>query len=176
MDKGVNVNYLRRYIHKVTIWHIRIAALGLLVVFVGVGAQLLVNAIASDSGSFNVKVGAYDTRSRMADGNWTHPGACAVNNAQFPFGTVIALYTSDGTLSRQCTAEDTNKALGYNSIELAMPGDYVGALRWGVRTLLAQIVRWGWGSATPPNPLSAPSPGLWAPLQQRQPVRYSHAS
>lgn len=171
------MNYVRRLVHTLTIWHIRIAVLGILVAFVGVGALVLVNAVASDSGLLNVNVGAYDQQGRMADGNWTYPGACAVDKTQFPFGTIIALYNRDGSFNRQCTAEDTSESIGYNSIALAMPGDHTGALRWGARTLLAQIVRWGWGSATPPGPISVPlSPHMLLPIQPPRQQRHSQAS
>ena len=135
-------------------WRIRIVALGFIVLVVGGGSQVLVNAFAADAdtdaGLAAVKVSAYAINGRMADGNWTYLGACAVETAQFPLGSIIALYNTDGTFNRQCTAEDTG-AIGYGRIDLAMPGDETGALRWGVRDLLARAIRYGWGSGSAPN-------------------------
>src|SRR5579859_6675137 len=54
-----------------------------------------------------VNVTAYALQGRMADGNWTHFGACAVYTSQFPFGTLINIYNRDGSFNRQCIAEDT---------------------------------------------------------------------
>ncbi|HZS75073.1 MAG TPA: 3D domain-containing protein [Ktedonobacteraceae bacterium] len=150
-------------------WRIRILALGLIVTMVGVGTQVLVNAVAATPDFLTVKVSAYALQGRMADGNWTHPGACAVSTKQFPFGTIIALYNPDGTFNRQCTAEDTGGAITYGRIDLAMPGDYAAAIHWGVRTMSAQVVRWGWGGADPtaqPSPV-APKPVLPGRIPRR---------
>src|SRR5579859_5495763 len=88
-------------------WRIRIVALGFIVLSVGIGSQILVNAVAasSDTTVTTLKVTAYTAVRRMTDGNWTHVGACAVAHAQFPLGTVLALYNADGTFVRQCTVE-----------------------------------------------------------------------
>ena len=137
-------------------WRIRIVALGFIVLVVGIGSQVLVNAFAADAdtdaGLVAVKVSAYPISGRMADGNWTYSGACAVSTAQFPLGSIIALYNTDGTFNRQCTAEDTG--IGYGHIDLAMPNDEAAALRWGVRDLLAQVVRYGWGPGGAPEAFS----------------------
>ena len=92
-----------------------------------------------------VTVTAYTLEGQMTDGKWTHVGACAVFPAQFPLGSIIALYNPDGTFNRQCTAEDTGPSVGTGDIDLAMPGDEAGATRWGTRHLLAKVVRRGWG-------------------------------
>ena len=92
-----------------------------------------------------VTVTAYTLEGQMTDGNWTHVGACAVSPAQFPLGSIIALYNPDGTFNQQCTAEDTGPSVGNGDIDLAMPGDEAGATRWGTRHLLAKVVRRGWG-------------------------------
>jgi hypothetical protein len=140
-------------------WRIRIAALGFMVLSLGIGSQLLVNAVSASSGMAvttsraPLKVTAYTTVRQMADGNWTHLGACAVAEAQFPLGTVLALYDADGTFERQCTVEDTDSSIAYDDIKLAMPGDVRGAVQWGVRFLAVQVARLGWGPGGPP-PLS----------------------
>ncbi len=92
-----------------------------------------------------VQVTAYTLEGPMADGKWTHVGACAVSTAQFPLGSIIFLYNPDGTFNRQCVAEDTGPGIGSGDIDLAMPGDQAGAIRWGTRHLLAKVVRRGWG-------------------------------
>ena len=92
-----------------------------------------------------VKVTAYTLEGKMTDGKETHLGACAVSTAQFPLGSVIYLYNLDGTFNRQCVAEDTGPSIGYGDIDLAMPGDEAGAVHWGTRNLLAQVIRRGWG-------------------------------
>ncbi len=139
-------------------WRVRSIALGCIVLFVGIGSQVLVNALAANTGVMTLKVTAYAFQGKMADGSWTHLGACAVDRSQFPFGTVIALYNTDGTFNRQCTAEDTSEALGYGDLDLAMPGDVAGASQWGVRYLPAHVLRWGWGNGGmpkhPPSPTS----------------------
>ena|SRR5437588_680710 len=139
-------------------WRIRMVALGIIVLLVGTASQVLANAIAATADTTNtntsqiaVKVTAYAINGRMADGNWTYPGACSVSPAQFPLGTIIALYDADGSLVRQCTAEDTSKTIPYGYIELAMPGNTMAATQWGSRYLSAQVVRLGWGPAGPPN-------------------------
>lgn len=130
-------------------WRIRIVALGCIVLFVGVGSQLLVNAVAAntDSDLTTLAVSAYTHSGPMADGNWTHAGACAVSLSQFPLGTVLALYDPDGSFDRQCTAEDTNASIEYGSIRLAMPDNTANAQKWGTRNLLAKALRTGWGQA-----------------------------
>src|SRR5437588_12463578 len=97
-------------------WRIRMVALGIIVLMVGTGSQVLVNAVAAlaDTTGTNtdlvtVKVTAYAASGRMADGNRTY----AVSPSQFPLGTIIALYDANGSLVRQCTAEDTNKTIPY---------------------------------------------------------------
>lgn len=97
-----------------------------------------------------VNVRAYTTEGRMADGKWTHIGACAVSTAQFPLGTILNLYNADGSFNRQCLAEDTGGDIGYGQIDLAMPSDAAGATHWGRQNLWVRIVRWGWsGGGTP---------------------------
>jgi 3D (Asp-Asp-Asp) domain-containing protein len=91
-----------------------------------------------------VQVTAYTLEGKMADGKWTHVGACAVSTAQFPLGSIILLYNPDGTFNRQCVAEDTGPSVGVGDIDLAMPGDTAGAAHWGTRHLLAKILRKGW--------------------------------
>jgi len=123
-----------------------------------------------------LKVTAYSDQGAMADGNSTYWGACAVYPPQFPFGTVIALYNSDGSFSRQCTAEDTGGAIGYGHIDLAMPGDEPGASDWGVRYLSAQVLRWGWGNGSIPQsvatsrPTATAQPVVSQPIVAQQPV------
>ncbi len=135
-------------------WRIRIVALGCIVLFVGVGSQVLVNAVAATAAGnpdiTTVAVSADSQIKRMADGNWTHEGACAVSLSQFPLGTIIALYRADGSFDRQCTAEDTDSDIDFGSLSLAMPGDAAAALQWGERNLLARTLRVGWGHNGPP--------------------------
>ncbi len=133
-------------------WRIRILALGFLVIVLGAGSQVLVNAFASGTQLISVKVTAYASEGVMADGNWTYMGACAVPTTQFPFGTIMALYNADGSFNRQCTAEDSVGDLEYGHISLSMPGDMAGAVQWGVHYLLARLLRAGWGPAGPPRP------------------------
>lgn len=91
-----------------------------------------------------VNVTAYALQGRMADGNWTHFGACAVYTSQFPFGTLINIYNRDGSFNRQCIAEDTGGAISYGHIDLAFPGDESAAIQWGRQYLYARVARWGW--------------------------------
>ena len=151
-------------------WRIRMVALGIIVLMVGTGSQVLVNAVAAlaDTTGTNtdlvtVKVTAYTASGRMADGNWTFAGACTVSPSQFPLGTIIALYDANGSLVRQCTAEDTNKTIPYGDIELAMPGNALSATQWGMRNLSAQVIRLGWGPGGPPN-LAATSARPLSPI------------
>lgn len=130
-------------------WRIHIIALGLIVIIVGTGTQVLVNAFAANTGILTLTVSASSVRGRMTDGNWTHPGACSVSSAQFPLGTIIALYNSDGSFNRQCTAENTESDSDFGHIELAIPGNQAAVMQWGTRTMSAQILRWGWGGAAP---------------------------
>ncbi len=90
-----------------------------------------------------VNVSVYTIEGIMADGKPTHIGACAVSVAQFPLGTILNLYNSDGSFNRQCLAEDTGNSIGYGEIDLAMPGDSVGATQWGRRHLWARVMRRG---------------------------------
>lgn len=134
-------------------WSIRIIALVCIVLFVGIGSQALVNALAS-SATTNMAVLTVEASSqeiRMTDGRWAYEGACIVSQKQFPLGTVIALYNQDGTFNRQCTAEDNSSNVHYGHIYLAMPGNTDAVQQWGRRNLLAHIERWGWGSNGPPS-------------------------
>ena len=135
-------------------WRIRIVALGCIVLFVGIGSQVLVNAVAATaSGSpdiTTIAVSAYSQHKLMADGNWTHAGACAVSVAQFPLGTIIDLYRADGSFDRECIAEDTDSDIDVGSLRLAMPDNAAAAIQWGVRNLLARTIRVGWGKDGPP--------------------------
>jgi 3D (Asp-Asp-Asp) domain-containing protein len=103
-----------------------------------------------------VEVRAYTIEGPMADGKWTHRGACAVSTAQFPLGTILYLYNPYGSFNSQCIAEDTGSDIGYGQIDLAMPDDTAGATRWGVRHLLARVVRRGWGGNGSPTILPTP--------------------
>ena len=103
-----------------------------------------------------VEVSAYTIEGAMADGKQTHAGACAVSTAQFPLGTILYLYNADGSFSRQCIAEDTGNFIHVGQIDVAMPGDAAGAVRWGIRHLWARVARWGWGTGGSPTPLPTP--------------------
>ena len=92
----------------------------------------------------------------MADGQWTHVGACAVSQTQFPLGTILSLYNVDGSFNRRCLAEDTGSGIAYGQIDVAMPGDAVGATHWGKRQMWVCVVRWGWGAADSPTTLPTP--------------------
>ncbi len=130
-------------------WRIRIVALGFIVLAVGGGSQILVNAFAADPDMVTLKVSVYTSSGKMADGNITYLGACSVSLSQFSLGTILALYNSDGTFDRQCVAEDTSSSLSYGHIELAMPGNAAGAIHWGVHYLNVQVLRIGWGPSGP---------------------------
>ena len=130
-------------------WRIRIIALGLIVIIVGVGTQVLVNAFAANTDMLTLAVSASSVRGRMTDGNWTYSGACSVSTAQFPLGTIIALYNSDGSFNRQCTAENAESDVGFGHVELAMPGNQAAVMQWGTLKMSAQILRWGWDGAAP---------------------------
>ena len=143
---------LRRSLSWENAWRIRIVALGCIVLFLGIGSQVLVNAFAATGNPemTPISVSAYSQNARMADGNLTHVGACAVSLNQFSLGTIIALYNIDGSFNRQCIAEDTASSIDYGSLRLAMPGNTAGTITWGVRNLLARPVRIGWGHNGPP--------------------------
>ena len=149
---------------------VRMVVLSCIVIVLGVGSQVLVNVFAANANAdmMTLKVTAYAISGRMADGQWTYLGACSVDTAQFPFGTVIALYNADGSLNRQCTAEDTASGVGLGHIDLAMPGDEAGAIRWGVRYLSAQVLRWGWDGSGSPVSGATSTP---AKLKSLPPVR-----
>ena len=154
-------------------WRIRVVALSLIVLCIGVGSQVLVNAFAaSDNNALTtLAVSAYTRSGQMADGNWVHAGACAVSLSQFPLGTVIALYNPNGSFNRQCTAEDTDASIEYGSIRLAMPANTKAARHWGTHNLLAKTLRTGWGQAGPPvfsNPIQVTFPPH---IQQSLPAR-----
>lgn len=101
-------------------------------------------ATSASGAMIPVNVTAYALQGRMADGNWTHWGACAVYTSQFPFGTLINIYNRDASFNRQCIAEDTGGAISYGHIDLAFPGDESAAIQWGRQYLYARVVRWGW--------------------------------
>lgn len=154
-------------------WKVRVIALACIVLFVGIGSQVLVNAFAS-SATTNMAVLTVEASSqeiRMTDGRWAYEGACIVSRKQFPLGTVIALYNQDGTFNRQCTAEESSSNVGYGLIYLAMPGNTAAAQHWGKRDLLAHIERWGWGSSGPPT--IKPASGLM-PVKIKTRVFHPH--
>jgi 3D (Asp-Asp-Asp) domain-containing protein len=103
-----------------------------------------------------VQVSAYTIEGRMADGQWTRVGACAVSQAQFPLGTILSLYNVDGSFNRRCLAEDTGSGIEYGQIDVAMPGDAVGANRWGKHQMRVCVERWGWGADGSSTPLPTP--------------------
>jgi 3D (Asp-Asp-Asp) domain-containing protein len=139
---------LQNIVSRSNIRHTWYVVVGCLALFVSLASLSSGTAFAAraNPAMMTLKVTAYSDQGVMADGHWTYWGACAVYPPQFPFGTVIALYNSDGSFNRQCTAEDTGGAIGYGHIDLAMPGDEAGASNWGVRYLSAQVLRWGWGN------------------------------
>ena len=151
-------------------WRIRIVALGLIVIILGAGTQVAVNAIAANTGLITLEVSAYSAQGKMADGNWTHLGACSVPTTQFPLGTIIAFYNGDGSFNRQCTAEDSANHIAYGHIELAMPGDEAAAMQWGIRTLSVQVLRWGWGGVAPTFPSANPSGEKKSPHKSTKPL------
>lgn len=103
-----------------------------------------------------VQVRVYTIEGSMADGTWTHVGACAVATTQFPLGTILYLYNADGSFNRACLAEDTGSDIQYGQIDLAMPGDADGASRWGIQNLWARVVRWGWSEGGSPTAFPTP--------------------
>ncbi|HLI06948.1 MAG TPA: hypothetical protein VKV40_10300 [Ktedonobacteraceae bacterium] len=154
-------------------WRVRALALACIILFVGIGSQVLVNAFAS-SATTNMAVLSVTATApqemRMSDGRWAYAGACAVSQKQFPLGTVIALYNQDGTFNRQCTAEDASSSIEYGHISLIMLNTY-DAKEWGVRYLLAHIERWGWGQSGPP--VIKPTSGL-VPVRTKTPLQIFH--
>ncbi len=135
-------------------WRVRIVALGCIVLFVGVGSQVLVNALAATSGPEPtiVKVTASTFSGRMTDGNWSYAGACIVSPDQFPLGSIIALYNNDGSFKLQCTAEDSNQTISYGQIGLILPGKTSETQSWGMQYLMVRVLRIGWGKYGPPLP------------------------
>ncbi len=152
MKKELLLTMLLKALNWNNAWRIHIVALGCLVLFLGIGSQVLVNAFAATGNQeMNpISVSASSQNARMTDGNWTHAGACAVSPTQFPLGSIIALYNIDGSFNRQCIAEDTASTIDYGSLRLTMPGNPTAARTWGVRNLLARPIRIGWGHNGPP--------------------------
>jgi hypothetical protein len=134
-------------------WRVRMIALGGIVLFVGIGSQVLANALAATSGpeTNTVKVTASTFSGKMADGNWSYTGACIVSPDQFSLGSVIALYNSDGSFNRQCIAEDSDQTITYGQISLMMPGDTAATRNWGTQYLAVRVLRIGWGKNGPPT-------------------------
>lgn len=122
---------------------IRFIALSFLVVLVGVGSQVLVNSLSASAKMLSVEVTTYHAEGRMADGNWANTGACADAKGQFPYGTIVALYRSDGTFVRQCVIEDTQPGLKKGQIALAMPDGSTELNHWSKQQLSLQILYWG---------------------------------
>jgi 3D (Asp-Asp-Asp) domain-containing protein len=147
---------LKNILSRSNIWHRWYVVVGCLALFVSLASLSSGTTFAAraNPAMMTLKVTAYSDQGAMADGHLTYWGACAVYPPQFPFGTVIALYNSDGSFNRQCTAEDTGGAIGYGHIDLAMPGDEAGASNWGVRYLSAQVLRWGWGNGNVSHPVA----------------------
>lgn len=145
-------------------WRVRIVALGCIVLFVGIGSQVLVNALAASSGPEPniVKVTASTFSGQMTDGNWSYAGACIVSPDQFPLGSIIALYNSDGSFNRQCTAEDSNQTISYGQIGLIIPDETSATQGWGTKYLMVRVLRIGWGKIGPLLPQSTAI--LLAPL------------
>ena len=135
-------------------WRVRMVALGCIVLFVGIGSQVLVNALAATTGpeTNTVKVTASTFSGRMVDGNWSYAGACIVSPDQFPLGSIIALYDPDGSFNRQCIAEDSDQTITNGQISLIMPGDALATQRWGTKYLIVRVLRIGWGKNGPPPP------------------------
>ncbi len=132
-------------------WRVRIVALGCIVLFVGVGSQVLVNALAASSGPDpdTIKVTVSPFAGRMTDGNWSYAGACIVSTDQFPLGSILALSNNDGSFKIQCTAEDSNPAISYGQVSLISPGDPNAAQDWGTQYLEVRVLRNGWGNDGP---------------------------
>lgn len=137
-------------------WRVRIVALGCIVLFVGVGSQVLVNALAATSGPEPniVKVTASTFSGRMTDGNWSYAGACIVSPDQFPLGSIIALYDNDGSFNLQCTAEDSDQTISYGQIGLILSDATSASQSWGTKYLMVHVLRIGWGKYGPPIPQS----------------------
>jgi hypothetical protein len=137
-------------------WRVRIVALGCIVLFVGIGSQVLVNALAASSGPEpnTVKVTASTFSGRMTDGNWSYAGACIVSSDQFSLGSIIALYNSDGSFNLQCTAEDSDQTISYGQIGLIIPGKTSATQSWGAKYMIVRVLRIGWGKYGPPLPQS----------------------
>lgn len=137
-------------------WRVRMVALGCIVLFVGIGSQVLANALADTDTTGpetnTIKVTASMFSGKMADGNWSYTGACIVSPDQFSLGSVIALYNADGSFNRQCTAEDSDQTITYGQISLMMPGDAVATQHWGTQYLTVRVLRTGWGKNGPPTP------------------------
>jgi len=64
----------------------------------------------------------------MADGNWTHTGACAVSLAQFPLG-LSRSYNIDGSYRYSGEVEDSY-SIEYVTPSSAMPGNTAGTITW----------------------------------------------
>lgn len=124
-------------------WSMRIIAFSFIVLFVGIGSQVLVHTLTANAKMLSVNVTTYHEEGRMADGHWAYNGACAVSPAQFPFGTVIALYNQDGSFIRQCVAEDTTPTLKSGHIALVVPDGTTDLNKWTNRQLSFQILHWG---------------------------------
>ena len=143
-------------------WLVRIVALGCMVLTIGIGSQVLVSALADTvpAGTTMLKVTAYTLNGWMTDGNWSHPGACAVALDQFSYGTVIALYNTDGSFNQKCTAEDSNEDITDGQISLLIPGNAATVSHWGTQYLMARVLRTGWGKGGMPvqfTPVSLPA-------------------
>ena len=169
-----NGNMMRNALSWRNAWRIRIVVLSILVIGLGAGSQVLVHAFASGTGMSGVIVSASAREGIMAGGNWTYKGACAVSTAQFPLGTVLDLYNSDGSFNQTCTAEDTTDTIPYGHIHLLLPGDRSAADAWGVRSLLVHPERWGWDNDGPAPQAVVPSGSSLASSGPTQPIRRHH--
>ena len=120
MDElGVPLIILRRALSWQNAWRIRMVALALITLLVGVGSQVLVNTFADETPDIVITVSSHASKGSTAARDSAHPDACSFMGAHLSSTSLIA----DRSLVRYCASEANHHLSGAVHLHLIQPGN-----------------------------------------------------
>jgi hypothetical protein len=137
---------LRRALSWQNAWRIRMVALALITLLVGVGSQVLVNTFANETPDIAITVSSHASEGSTAARNSAHPGACSFMGAHLSSASLIA----DRSLVRYCTSEGNHHTSSAAHLHLILPANNPGPMPWIDRHLSGQLHQ------TPPDDAAHP--------------------
>lgn len=120
---GVPLVILRSALSWQNAWRIRIVALGLITLLVGVGSQVLVNTFAAEVPDTDGYIASNSSDVAVAAGNGAHLDTCIIVEVHYAPASLMAVSSADRPLFHRCAAKGKHSTSRSGRTPLSLNGN-----------------------------------------------------